>query len=82
LFLDIRDPGRMILWSDKVPAEHRWASEFATYTGDERALSDSDKALLNKSQQAPPNEDEIVEQLLRQLASNATQRLRSYYSRY
>jgi hypothetical protein len=83
LFIDVRDPEeRTILWRDKVQAEHRWATEFATYTGDERALSDSDKALLNKKQEMPPREDEIVEGLLHRLTNNATQRLRSYYSRY
>lgn len=82
LFMDIRNPDHLIIWSDKVPAEHRWNTEFATYTGDERALSDSDKTLLNKPQQTPPNEDEIADQLLRQLSNNTAQRLRSYYSRY
>jgi hypothetical protein len=82
MFLDIRDAERMILWRDNVRAEHRWATEFATYTGDERALSDSDKALLKGKQEIPPREDEIVDQLLHRLRNNATQRLRSYYSRY
>ena len=72
----------MIMWSDKVGAEQRWATEFATYTGAERALSDSDKDLLKKPQQTPPREEEIVDQLLHQLSNNAVQRLRSYYSRY
>lgn len=82
LFIDIRNPDRLIMWRDNVKADHRWALEFATYTGDERALSDSDKAVLNKQQQRPPREEEIIEQLLHELANNATQRLRNYYSRY
>jgi hypothetical protein len=82
LYMDIRNPERLMLWSDNVRAEHRWAVEFATYTGDERALSESDKALLNKQQQTPPREEEIVDQLLHQLANNASQRVRSYYNRY
>jgi hypothetical protein len=82
LFIDVRDPERMILWRDNARAEHRWATEFATYTGDERALSDSDKALLKKEPQMPPREEDIIDGLLRQLAGNTTQRLRSYYNRY
>ena len=82
LYIDIRDSERRMLWNDRVRAEHRWVTEFATYTGDERALSDTDKALLNKHEERPPREEDIVDQLLHQLSENATQRLRSYYNRY
>lgn len=82
LYLDIRNPQRLILWNDNVRAEHRWSTEFASFTGDERALSDSDKELLAKTQRAAPREDEIVDLLLRQLANNTTQRLHNYYDRY
>jgi hypothetical protein len=82
LFIDIRDADRLNLWRDNVRAEHRWATEFATYTGDERALSDTDKVLLKGKGERPPREEEIVDRLLDRLADNATQRLRSYYNRY
>jgi hypothetical protein len=82
LYMSIRNPERLMLWNDNVPAEHRWATTFTTYTGDERALSDSDKALLNKTPQRPPNEEDVVDNLLQELAQNVTQRLRSYYNRY
>lgn len=82
LYIDIRNRSRLSLWNDVVRAEHRWATEFSTYTGDERALGESDKTLLNKQPQLPPREDDIVDQLLQQLATNTTQRLRSYYNRY
>jgi hypothetical protein len=82
LYLNILDGERRVLWNDQVRAEHRWTTEFATFTGDERALSDNDKALVNKSQKTPPRDEEIEESLLDRLASEVTQRLRSYYSRY
>ncbi len=82
LFIDVRDAGRMTLWRDNARAEHRWLTEFSTYTGDERALSESDKALLKGKPEQPPREDDIVERLLNRLAGNTTQRLRDYYNRY
>jgi hypothetical protein len=82
MYLNILDGERRVLWNDHVRAEHRWTTEFATFTGDERALSDSDKALVNKSQKTPPRDEEIEEWLLDQLGSEVTQRLRSYYNRY
>jgi hypothetical protein len=82
MYLNILDGERRVLWNDHVRAEHRWTTEFATFTGDERALSDSDKVLVNKSQKTPPHDEEIEEWLLDQLGSEVTQRLRSYYNRY
>jgi hypothetical protein len=82
MYLNILDGERRVLWNDHVRAEHRWTTEFATFTGDERALSDSDKALVNKSQKTPPRDEEVEEWLLGQLGNEVTQRLRSYYDRY
>jgi hypothetical protein len=82
MYLNILDGERRVLWNDLVRAEHRWTTEFATFTGDERALSESDKALLNKSQRTPPRDEEVEEGLLDQLSSEVTRRLRSYYNRY
>jgi hypothetical protein len=48
MFVTSRDERGRILWSDNFVGEHRWHTEFATYTGDERALSDNDKALINR----------------------------------
>ena len=79
LFVDARDADGYSLWADKVRGEHRWHTEFATYTGDERALSDTDKAQLNRSQSYPPSEREITEKLLRQMQNELSYRLRRYY---
>lgn len=82
LFIATRDAKGRTLWSDVIRGEHRWYTEFATYTGDERALSDSDKKLLNRRDEDAPREDEITDNLLRQIESDLGQRLRSYYGRY
>ncbi len=82
MFITTREPKGRILWSDNFKGEHRWQTEFVTYTGDERALSDSDKTLLNKKGKTPPQEEEVADELLRRLESDITSRLRNYYSRY
>ncbi len=81
LQLTTTDPENRVLWSDLLRSEHRWISEFATYTGDERALSESDKALLNRQDRTPPREEEVVDELLKKLQTDVTYRLRNYYSR-
>ena len=85
LYLSLRDPKGRTLWSDRFTGEHRWQTEFATYTGDERALSDSDKSLLNRTNNGGynvPREDEIMGELYRQMQADLSNRLRNYFSRF
>ena len=83
LFITVRDTKGRIIFNDRFTGEHRWQTEFATYTGDERALSDADRQALNNNNNAtPPGEDQIMEELLKQIQSDLTYRLRSYYTRY
>lgn len=85
LRITARDAGGKYLWGDVIGAEHRFSIEFATYTGDERALSASDRALVNNSQNNGYNNirrEDIYRELLRQLESEASSRFRNYYSRF
>lgn len=83
LYVTSRDQQGRILWSDIFRGEHRWQAEFATYTGDERALSESDKALLNRNDyHNVPHQDEVMETVLRQIENDMQYRIRNYYSRY
>jgi hypothetical protein len=82
LYLSMKDPRGRMLWNDRFTGQHRWQTEFTTYTGDERALTESDKTLINKNtNQNPPREDDIMEELYRQIQNDLSYRLRSYFSR-
>jgi hypothetical protein len=81
--MTIRDDKGRIVWNDRFTGQHRWQTEFATFTGDERALSENDRALLNRNpNQNVPREDEITAELYRQIQNDLSGRLRGYYSRY
>lgn len=82
IFLVTRGADGKILSSDNLREEHRWQTELATYTGDERALTDSDKAILNRKDTMVPAPEDIANELLRKLLADLTQRLRNYYNRY
>lgn len=82
MYVTTREPGGRIIWSDNFRSEHRWQTEFATYTGDERALTDNDKNLLNTRDTNVPNQDEIADLLLKRLEKDLTHKLRNYYNRY
>ncbi len=80
-----RDANGKYLWSDVIRGEHQFAREFATYQGDQRALSESDKSLINNNQQNQFNDirrDDIFRELFRQIEYQASNRFRNYYSRY
>jgi hypothetical protein len=81
LQINIRDAGGRWLWSDDIRGNHNWCSEFSTYTGDERALSENDKQLVNQRQDYPPREDEIIRCIMNEINGNMSGRLRNYFSR-
>ncbi len=82
LYITSKDARGMTLWTYFVRGEHRWQIEFASYRGDERALSDNDRALLNRYDYNTPREDEIMEAILRQIENEMQYRLRNHLNRY
>lgn len=81
LQINVRDARGRWLWNDDVRGNHSWYTEFSTYTGDERALSESDKQLLNIRQNHRPHEDEITRCIINEINSNMAGRIRNYFSR-
>jgi len=78
----IHDNNGRAVWTDNVIGSESWSTEFSSYTGDERALSDDDKKLLNKTRDNPPREEEIISCIKESIYSNFISRLRNYYSHY
>lgn len=80
LQINVRDASGRWLWSDDIRGNHNWCTEFSTFTGDERALSESDKQLVNRRQDYPPHEDEITRCIMNEINSNMSGRVRNYFS--
>ena len=81
LQLSIRDGSGRFLWSDDYRGNHDWNTEFATYTGDERALSENDRKLIQRREETPPREDEIIRCITDEISNNILSRLRDHYYR-
>lgn len=81
LQVTIRDENGSWLWTDNFPATHSWTTDFSTYKGDARALSDNDKTIINREPGIPPSQNEIVQCMLDEINHNALYRIRSYFSR-
>jgi hypothetical protein len=60
-----------------IPASFRESIEFATFSGDRRALNDNDWRLINRTQNQPlPNRDEVMERLMRNIYNDMLNRIR------
>ncbi len=82
LVITIKDPKGSLVWNDRFTGEHRWKTEFSTYTGDERALSDKDKSTLSNNEPSMPTQEQIMNELFKQIQNDLSGRLRNYYGRY
>jgi hypothetical protein len=82
LQINIRDNDGRWLWSDNFRGDHHWSTEFASYTGDARALSETDKQLVNRRPENPPYEDEIIRHLMNEIDNNIPGRIRDFYRRF
>ena len=81
LRVNIRDADGRYLWNDDFRGNHDWNTEFATYTGDERALSDSDRELIKRREEQPPSDQEIIRCITDEISNNVLSRLRDHYYR-
>ena len=82
LQISVRDASGRWVWGDNFGSDHNWYTEFSTYTGDSRALSESDKQLVDRRREFAPSDNEIMRCLIDELSNTAQYRLRNYFSRY
>lgn len=82
LQVSVRDANGHWIWGDNFGSDHNWYTEFSTYTGDSRALTESDKQLVDRRKEFAPSENEIMRCLIDELSNTAQYRLRNYFSRY
>ena len=82
LQVNVSDANGQWLWSDNFYGNHNWSVEFGSFTGDERALSESDKQLINKRQEFAPSENEIMQCMLAQIKNDALSRIKNYFNRF
>jgi tetratricopeptide (TPR) repeat protein len=78
----VRDYNNQWIWSDTYRGDYNWATEFSTYTGDARALSEEDKKLLDCREQFPPSNDDILRVIINEVQSKAVCGIRDYFNRY
>ena len=80
LIITLRDTKGGIIWNDHFTGQNKWQTEFASFTGDERALEEGDKNLCKKDYNAPSN-DKIMDDLFHKVQDDVGTRLRNYYTK-
>jgi hypothetical protein len=74
------DNREQVLW-DRLPSNYRYTYEYAKYTGDKRALEDSDWTLINRNNNQPlPSRDEAMGELIRKVYDQTVNRIRNTVS--
>jgi len=78
----ITDAGsQAVLQDETVEGRSIWQYEWASYSGDLRALNASQQSLV-KLKETSPNDRDLFNQAMRNLENNLEQRLRGFYSQY
>ena len=77
----VRDYNDRRVWGDTYRGEYSWTYSFATYTGDERALSEEDKKIINQREQLPPSNDEIIRIIMADIQRKTECGISDYFNR-
>lgn len=81
LLLKITDPssGRIVM-QERFDGEYAWVHRWATFNGDERALTAEQKRMTSVREAAPPPPELIFEEFTQPILANVSERLRRFYA--
>jgi chemotaxis protein histidine kinase CheA len=71
-----------LLASEKMPGEYVWVSEWATFNGDERALSAEQLRLSTLKEQPAPAPQDLFIEFTRPIYDQITVKIRDFYKNY
>jgi tetratricopeptide (TPR) repeat protein len=75
------ETGRIIL-QQRFVGEYQWRHEWASFNGDERALSPKQKELAALRDMPPPPDTHIFEEFTLPIFQNVSDRIRRFYAQY
>jgi membrane protein involved in colicin uptake len=71
-----------VLSVEKIPGEYVWISEWATFNGDERALSKEHIALSKQKEKLPPPAQDMFIEFTKPIFDRVTSKINSFYKNY
>ncbi len=70
------------LKKEEFPGEFVWVNEWASFNGDERALTDAELALTRKKEELPPPPTQLFVEFCKPIYNQFTSRIRRFYDDY
>lgn len=71
-----------VLSAEKMPGEFVWISEWATFNGDERALTQQQLQWSKQKEMLPPQPQELFIEFTRPIYDQLTSKIADFYKRY
>jgi tetratricopeptide (TPR) repeat protein len=69
-----------IIRTDRLPGSYTWLNQYGYFKGDERALSDEDKALMTGEEMPPPPPQELFLQFTKPIYDQLTRDMQGVYN--
>lgn len=83
LEMDILDfKTKRLLKKERLPGQYIWKTEWATYNGDERALSQQEVEMCNQKPGVPPPPQQLFIEFTRPIYDQVQSKLREFYKSY
>jgi hypothetical protein len=70
------------LKQEEFPGEFTWVNEWASFNGDERALTKEELALTKKREDMPPSPQQLFIEFSKPIYDQFTQRIKRFYDNY
>ncbi|AFK04339.1 hypothetical protein Emtol_3210 [Emticicia oligotrophica DSM 17448] len=70
------------LLREEVPGEYTWVNEWASFNGDERALTNVEYNLTQNREQLPPPPQQLFIEFTKPIYDQVTTRIRRFYDKY
>lgn len=71
-----------ILSVEKMPGEYIWTSEWATFNGDQRALTPQQLQLCKQKEKVPPPAQDLFIEFTKPIYEKVTNKIRDFYKNY
>jgi hypothetical protein len=67
---------------EEIPGEFTWVNEWASFNGDERALTTSELNMTRNREQLPPPPQQLFIEFSKPIYDQVTSRIRRFYDKY
>ena len=71
-----------VISQERFPSEYKWTIRWATFNGDERALNEEQKELVNTVAVSAPGPQRIFEEFAAPIYDQLISKLENYYRNY